>query len=340
MNNTSNVKASMKASPYEEIITFKPFKFVVGKEGKEVYIHSELVARWSTVLDKMMNSPFLEGQQGYAVLADEDVRTVAAFAEFVYTGDYHLPSVEPLLDSKTQPDSITEPYSGSEPDRPSDSGTESDCETESRDTSDCRDKDKVLGRPLNDHWNAFATSEEYGYRNPSSDSVTPSKARFWLCPKCTWRCHHGDGCPICGHQAPPAPAPPLAPPAPVLNPGSMRTDYSEFFIAHAKVFAFADCYGIDALMDLSMRRLHQALCGFRLSKTRVSDILALVRFCYERPGPEKLKRLVASYSAAIMDPGVSNLMADCFQKLLKERGDFAADMAWFLASRAAGSMKC
>ncbi|KAG6315684.1 hypothetical protein E4U22_007661 [Claviceps purpurea] len=249
MNNTSNMKASMKTSPYEEIITFKPFKFVVGKEGKEVYMHSALVARWSKVLDKMMNSPFIEEQQGYAVLADEDVRTVAAFAEFVYTGDYHLPSVEAPLDSKTKPDS----------------GTESDSETESHDTSDSRDNDKAA---------------------------------------------------------------------------CVRTMYSEFFIAHAKVFAFADCYGIDALMDLSMRRLHQALCGFRLSKTRVGDILALVRFCYERPGPEKLKRLVASYSAAIMDPGVSNLMADCFQKLLKERGDFAADMAWFLASRAAGSTKC
>ncbi|KAG6111354.1 hypothetical protein E4U13_004854 [Claviceps humidiphila] len=279
MNNTIN----MKASVYEEIITFKPFKFVVGKERKEVYMHSALVARWSRVLDKMMSSPFIEGQQGFAVLADEDVRTVAAFAEFVYTGDYHLPSVEAPLDSKTE-------HGG----------------TESHDTSDCRDSDKVLGRPLNNHWTAFATSED------------------------------------CGHKldAPSAPAPPSVPLAPVLNPGSMRTDYSEFFIAHAKVFAFADCYGIDALMNLSMRRLHQALCGFRLSKTRVGDILALVRFCYERPGPEKLKRLVASYSAAIMDPGVSNLMPDCFQQLLKERGDFAADMAWFLASRAAGSTKC
>ncbi|KAG6213500.1 hypothetical protein E4U34_006705, partial [Claviceps purpurea] len=115
---------------------------------------------------------------------------------------------------------------------------------------------------------------------------------------------------------------------------------TEFFIAHAKVFLFADCYGIDALVNLSMRKLHEALCGFRLSKARVGDVLALVRFCYERPGPDKLKRLVASYSAAIMDPEVSNLMADCFQQLLKERGDFAADMAWFLASRAAGSTKC
>ncbi|KAG6281313.1 hypothetical protein E4U46_000352 [Claviceps purpurea] len=120
------MKASMKTSPYEEIITFKPFKFVVGKEGKEVYMHSALVARWSKVLDKMMNSPFIEEQQGYAVLADEDVRTVAAFAEFVYTGDYHLPSVEAPLDSKTKPDS----------------GTESGSETESHDTSDSRDNDK------------------------------------------------------------------------------------------------------------------------------------------------------------------------------------------------------
>ncbi|KAG6096481.1 hypothetical protein E4U14_007941 [Claviceps sp. LM454 group G7] len=307
MNNRRNMKTSMKVSPYEEIITFKPFKFVVGKEGKEVYMHSALVARWSKVLEKMMSSPFIEGQQGYAVLADEDVRTVAAFAEFVYTGDYHLPSVEAPLDSKTERDSITKPYGGIKLDRLS----LSDSGTESHDTSDCRDSDKprsglvqsVIGSPV-------------------TATIVQAVAKV----------HTLD--------VPSAPAPPSVPPAPVLNPGSMRTDYSEFFIAHAKVFAFADCYGIDALMDLSMRRLHQALCGFRLSKTRVGDILALVRFCYERPGPEKLKRLVASYSAAIMDPGVSNLMPDCFQELLKERGDFAADMAWFLASRAAGSTKC
>ncbi|KAG6135424.1 hypothetical protein E4U28_005394 [Claviceps purpurea] len=246
--NAMNSTSKMKASPYEEIIAFKPFKFVVGKEEKEIYMHSALVGKWSKVLDKMMNSPFIEGQQGYAVLADEDVKTIAAFAEFVYTGDYQLSSEE----------------------SPPDSGTES------HSTAACKYSAEKLGQPLNDHWDAFATSKEY----------------------------------------------------------------SEFFIAHAKVFVFADCYGIDALVNLSMRKLHQALCGFRLSKARVGDILALVRFCYERPGPDKLKRLVASYSAAIMDPGVSNLMADCFQQLLKERGDFAADMAWFLASRAAGSTKC
>ncbi|KAG6101006.1 hypothetical protein E4U14_006943 [Claviceps sp. LM454 group G7] len=291
--------SKMKASSYEEIIAFKPFKFVVGKEKKEIYMHSALVAKWSKVLDKMMNSPFIEGQQGYAVLADEDVKTIAAFAEFVYTGDYHLSS------DKSPPDS-PKPHS----------------------KAACEDSDKELGRPLNDHWNAFATSKEYGYQAPPINSVTSS----YCCTKChyTWN-HNTKHCPRCAFQVQGAS---------VLNTGSMYADYSEFFIAHAKVFAFADCYGIDALVNLSMRKLHQALCGFRLSKARVGDILALVRFCYERPGPEKLKRLVASYSAAIMDPGVSNRMPDCFQQLLKERGDFAADLAWFLASRAAGSTKC
>ncbi|KAG6019871.1 hypothetical protein E4U19_006850 [Claviceps sp. Clav32 group G5] len=325
----TNNTGKMKASPYEEIIAFKPFKFVVGKEGKEVYMHSALVARWSEVLEKLMSSPFIEGQQGYAVLADEDVRTVAAFAEFVYMGDYHLPIVEGPLDSKTECDNITKFYSEIEYNRLSDS------ETKSHDTSDGRDSDKVLGRPLNDHWTAFATSKEYGYQVLPTNSVT-SSCRCTKSRSPYTRNHHTKHCSSCEFQV----RGPQAPPASVLNPGSMGTDYSEFLVAHAKVFVFADCYGIDALVNLSMRKLHQALCGFRLSKARVGDILALVRFCYERPGPDKLKRLVASYSAAIMDPEVFNLIADCFQQLLKERGDFAADMAWFLASRAAGSTKC
>ncbi|KAG6213499.1 hypothetical protein E4U22_001646 [Claviceps purpurea] len=102
---------------------------------------------------------------------------------------------------------------------------------------------------------------------------------------------------------------------------------------------------------------HEALCGFRLSKTRVGDILVLVRFCYERrqagSGPEFRQAedaagsmIAAEYELRTRQRSwtqefhCSNLMADCFQQLLKERGDFAADMAWVLASRGAGSTKC
>ncbi|KAG6218201.1 hypothetical protein E4U34_004233 [Claviceps purpurea] len=121
---------------------------------------------------------------------------------------------------------------------------------------------------------------------------------------------------------------------------NMDKDYSELFISQAKVFAFAHYYGVEILMDLSMGRLHEALCGFRLSRERIGDILALVRYCYERPGPEKLKQLVAAYSAAIVNSQGSDVVAEYFRDLLRERGDFAADMAWFLACRVMGSERC
>ncbi|KAG6075813.1 hypothetical protein E4U15_005434 [Claviceps sp. LM218 group G6] len=280
MDNSSN----MQTSPYEGILMSEPFKFVVGKTKKELFIHSTLVASQSRALRRLMDGPFIESQQGYVVLADEDVRTIAAFAEFIYKGDYHL-SCDEL---------------------PPDNGKEAHC------AGTCSDSIKELGRPVNDHWTVFAKSEEYGYQIPSSNPFN---------------------CPHCRNQI-------RAPVVPIVNTWSMDTDYSQLLIAHAKIFVFADCYGIDALMNVAMQKLHKALCEFRLSRVRVDDILALVRFCYERPAPEKLRKLVASYSAAIMDSKVSTVLAECFQDVLKESGEFAADIAWFLACRVTGSTKC
>ncbi|KAG6125310.1 hypothetical protein E4U38_007803 [Claviceps purpurea] len=127
---------------------------------------------------------------------------------------------------------------------------------------------------------------------------------------------------------------------PYFNTGDMDKDYSELFISHAKIFVFAQYYGVEALMGLSMRRLHKALCGFGLSRERIGDILALIRYCYDRPGPEKLKKMVASYSAAIVNSQVSDVVVECFLGLLRERGDFAVDMAWFLACRVTHSTEC
>ncbi|KAG6137121.1 hypothetical protein E4U28_004718 [Claviceps purpurea] len=280
MDNSSN----MQVSPYEGILMSEPFKFVVGKTKKELFIHSTLVASQSRALRRLMDGPFIESQQGYVVLADEEVRTIAAFAEFIYKGDYHL-SCDEL---------------------PPDIGNEAHCE------GTCSDSVKELGRPVNDHWTVFEKSEEYGYQTPSSKLVN---------------------CPNCRRQI-------QAPVVPIVNTWSMDTDYSQLLIAHAKIFVFADCYGIDALTNLAMQKLHKALCEFRLSRVRVDDILALIRFCYEQPAPEKLRKLVASYSAAIMDSKVSTVLAECFQDVLKESGEFAADIAWFLACRVTGSTKC
>ncbi|KAG6288493.1 hypothetical protein E4U09_005514 [Claviceps aff. purpurea] len=273
----------MKPSPYQEILKSQPFKFVVGETKEEFFLHSGLVASKSEALGKMINGPFIERQQGYVVLENDDARTVAAFAEFVYTGDYQIAS-------EMSPRSSKKPKIHQRPD-------------------DIGHSCSIWNKPHNDHWQKFIQANEYGFQRP-------------MCTDCGTEAALFDRI------------------APVLNTGSMETDFTEFFIAHVKVFLFADCYGVAELLELSIRKLHQALCGFRLSKARVGDVLALVRFCYERPCPDRLKKLLASYSAAIMDIQVSRDVAKSFQELLKEREDFGADVAWFLACRLTGSTEC
>ncbi|KAG6124509.1 hypothetical protein E4U38_008430 [Claviceps purpurea] len=243
------------------ILSSRPFKFVVGKAKKEFFLHSALVASKSEVLGKMMNGPFIEGQQGYVTLPDEDASTIAAFVEFAFTGDYQKTIA---LDTSPRKAESSTPYD--------------------------RDDDKEWSRPSNDHWKEFAQSIEYGFEAKTAD-------------------------------------------APVFDEGNMHVDFSEVFIAHAKVYIFADCYGVAGLLNLAMQKLHKALSEFRLSVRRMGSIVSLVSYCYERPCPEKLKKMVASYSAAIMDSQVTDVAACCFQKLLEDRGDFAADMAWFMACR-------
>ncbi|KAG5987056.1 hypothetical protein E4U52_007961 [Claviceps spartinae] len=255
------------------------------------------------------------------------------------------------------------------------SGTSS---TVSRHKDNCDDGEEPWKRPQNDYWNKFVQGREYGFQAPSRASPNPRVYRRSSVHGGTTAAapnfsaenfdmnylvdfmslvddidEYYDG--ARWTEVTPTPGPESrrqqctcktfgyednSAATSVLNPGSMGTDYSQFFIAHAKVFIFADRYGVTGLLDLSMPKLHEALCGFRLSKARVGDILALVRFCYEVPCPEKLRRLVASYSAAIMDSEVSREVAKGFKELLKEREGFGADMAWFMACRLTGSMEC
>ncbi|KAG5914775.1 hypothetical protein E4U61_005328 [Claviceps capensis] len=343
----------MKSLPYEGIIKALPVKFLVGKSKEEVFLHSALVANNSEALCQMINGASFEGKQGSVVLEDDDVSTIAAFAEFIYTGNYHI--------SSDMPTPTTSPL-----------GTSS---TVSRHQDNCDDDEEPWKRPQNDYWNKFVQGKEYGFQAPSPASPNPRVYRRTSVHEGTTASapnfsagsfkpdyfvdfmslvddidEYYDG----ARWTEVTPTPGLEPRRQqctcktfgyednsaatlVLNSGSMDTDCSQFFIAHAKVFIFADRYGVTGLLDLSMPKLHEALCGFRLSKARVGDILALVRFCYEVPCPGKLRRLVASYSAAIMDSEVSRDVAKSFKGLLKEREDFGADMAWFMACRLTGS---
>ncbi|KAH6603472.1 hypothetical protein Trco_008247 [Trichoderma cornu-damae] len=78
-------------------------------------------------------------------------------------------------------------------------------------------------------------------------------------------------------------------------------DYTDTLISHARVYIFAECYGIADLMDLSLNELHGTLVKFTLHEERINDIVALVCYCYENLAPQPLRELISLYAACKVD---------------------------------------
>jgi len=108
----------------------------------------------------------------------------------------------------------------------------------------------------------------------------------------------------------------------VTDPSSNHVD---MLLSHASLYAFADCYDISPLMDLTLSKLHQELVAFKLSSDRVADINELVKFCYantvdKQQNPDRLRELLVAYTACKLE----DLWPDLgFQKVLEESAEFS-----------------
>ncbi|KAK6222837.1 hypothetical protein LQW54_000646 [Pestalotiopsis sp. IQ-011] len=98
--------------------------------------------------------------------------------------------------------------------------------------------------------------------------------------------------------------------------------WSEIFLAHARVYVFADLYDITPLAKLSKKKLHQALVVFELQKENVDEITILVDYvCANTRGDDKLRELLCRYCAYNVQQLSPN---DKFSELLEEHGDFSS----------------
>lgn len=80
------------------------------------------------------------------------------------------------------------------------------------------------------------------------------------------------------------------------NPAREATRTHDFH-CHARLYVFADCYGIVLLMDLALAKLHRDLVGLKLCEETVVDVVELISYCYEELTPDRLRELVALYTA-------------------------------------------
>ncbi|KAM5347236.1 hypothetical protein ACJ41O_010241 [Fusarium nematophilum] len=97
------------------------------------------------------------------------------------------------------------------------------------------------------------------------------------------------------------------------------------FVSHAKVYLFAECYGIEELKRLSAMKLWQLLGDYRVDEAGVADVVYLVDFVYGNtagellPGCEQLGRVVSVFAACCVE---KLWEGEEFRELVKEGGEF------------------
>lgn len=110
---------------------------------------------------------------------------------------------------------------------------------------------------------------------------------------------------------------------------SADQDFTPVFLAHARLYSFAEMRLTDQLKNLSLHKLHKTLMDFKLYNQRVGDIVELARYAYDS-GPDRskagdlddLRQLVVEYIVSEVDIIGKH---KAFRTLLEEGGEFVSD---------------
>ncbi|KAH6876842.1 hypothetical protein B0T10DRAFT_584842 [Thelonectria olida] len=101
---------------------------------------------------------------------------------------------------------------------------------------------------------------------------------------------------------------------------SPEDDFSDVLLSHARLYIFADCYGISTLKLLCLRKLRQTLERFTVYEEAIDDIVQLVHFCYENTIEcDEMRDLVNMYTACKV---VELWRSEEFQRLTVETGEY------------------
>ncbi|KAI1658340.1 hypothetical protein F4813DRAFT_46488 [Daldinia decipiens] len=277
----------MASVPYEIIAASKPFRFLVGPDEKEFFMHSELVARMSKPLWTLVNGEWKEGNERYTEWPDIDEGTFVRFCEFAYTGNYK--AAEPFEDTPTP---LNEKESGE--------ATSPTPRLVPNRKQIFKKAELVMKEPLLvPNRRQMFKKAELVMKEPLP---LPSKKDI------IWREFQGEI-----NDGPDGRVEETSNTVPSAN-------YSEVLLSHARLYAFADCYDIDTLMELSIRKLHRTLKVFNLHKgARVTDIAQLIDYSYRNTvnkgdNHDKLRNLLATYTACNIEEMWPNVY---FQDILE-----------------------
>ncbi|KAI9783212.1 MAG: hypothetical protein M1839_004052 [Geoglossum umbratile] len=300
----------------KRIVTSTPFKFVVGKDGDTITVHSALAASHSRPLDALINGRMSEAQNGFAVLDDIDRQTFVRFCQYVYTGNYAAADPEILLDSSTIGTLDSAEQDCDIPGPLAVLNDRREVEPEFSESVSNLDNDAT-------EWISWSSSrrnrrKEKGVHYPEETqpaSPPPPQSRksvLWTRFK---------------ELSSPIPAPP---PQPCPNNEPLE-DYTPVLLSHAHIYVFADKYDIPPLKMLALRKLRRTLVNFTLYPERIGDIVELARYSYANTpelssgavggGADALRELVLDYLVCKVEYVVES---EKFLLLMEEGGALAS----------------
>ncbi|KAL9621056.1 MAG: hypothetical protein Q9160_004441 [Pyrenula sp. 1 TL-2023] len=316
----------------------------------------------------------LEAREGYAVLKDIDPDTFVRFCEYAYKGDYtvarpddiivraeglsldevdvsHVTAVDEIpevLAEATEPVPEEEPLAVPEPSR-SPFGERSIALGDDgiSNLTTRRSEAASLG---NDIWDSFRKSKKgkkarkaktAKTRRKRIDDLAKSKetlqsaspdARAWKRVR-FWRAFTDDE-----DSTPPR----YACDDEGNNERESWSDYTPVFLAHARVYAFADTYAIPGLARLAVQHLRDALIDLKLGthdQSQLQGVLELLDYTYSHTADRSeggkidiLRDLVVHYTSCV----VEYLEEDSeFLKILEKNGQVGRDLVTYMMRRLA-----
>ncbi|KAL2209269.1 hypothetical protein CC79DRAFT_1396193 [Sarocladium strictum] len=240
----------------ESIGTSRPITFKVGESGKEFFLHSELVARLSEPLQRLVNGSFSEARSGIVTWNEVDEATFISFSQYVYTGTYQVQEV--LASPRKLSDSEAE--HGLPPAK----------------------RQKKAAQPAPAEGAAITIVRTPKVVRPASMA---EQLRIYLSRRLWQKRPLG------------TPSFPTLVMTSELSKSSKSKDYAigSITLAHARLYIFADCYGITKLASKALSNVHHILWKVRI---HVDDKLLLARFCSKNTLPHTLRDMFLTYIAS------------------------------------------
>lgn len=286
-------------------MTSPVFTFIIGLDRIPIVLHNALVAQHSSTLNALMNGAMAEAKSGRAGILEVDVETFVHFSQWLYTGRYDMPYSE----TSSQEISATE-YEPEKELRPWDHGL---------DSADKKRTERFLR--LAGAWETRTTQakiDEIKAKSGSLSEIAVSGRKQSL-----WKGFVRSSDAV------------LSPP-PRKNAKDANVQWADILLGHARLYCFADMYGILSLQKLCLNAVRAALTDLDCEGDQVDALVQLISYtmsntpAIDAPDPQTLRAIVLDFAVVVLEILVDD---PYFNELLWANNDLSVSLLRKLGKR-------